>query len=181
MYITYFDESGDDGFPSYSSDLFVLSGIYMHHQQWRDNYNLVVDFRRRLKQEFSIPVKWELHCRALVLDKNPYRKLGLTATQRKEILLRVAQLLPNLNVRIVNVVINKQKIAPGTKYDVLDRAVTYSIQRIENDLNADPTNKFLIITDEGRLARCVARQGRSRYTTLFRRSSAASISGRSGD
>ena len=28
MYIAYFDETGDDGFPTYSSELFVLTSIY---------------------------------------------------------------------------------------------------------------------------------------------------------
>ena len=39
-------------------------------------------------------------------------------------------------------------------YNVLDRALTYSVQRIENDLKKlDPTKKFMIITDEGRVGK----------------------------
>ena len=37
---------------------------------------------------------------------------------------------------------------------MLDKALTYNIQRIENDLNKkDSANKFLIITDEGRVGK----------------------------
>lgn len=31
MYIAYYDESGDDGFPAYSSPLFVLTALYPEH------------------------------------------------------------------------------------------------------------------------------------------------------
>lgn len=41
-----------------------------------------------------------------------------------------------------------------SEYKILDRALTYSIQRIENDLNKiDPAKKFIIITDEGRVGK----------------------------
>jgi transposase-like protein len=150
MYLVYFDESGDDGFPTFSSELFILSGLYLHHQQWRENFELIQQFRKQLKSDFGLPSKMELHTRALILDKHPYRDLGIPDGDRREILLRVAQLLPNFSARVINVAINKRKIPPGTNYDVLDRALTYSIQRIENDLSSDPTNKFLVITDEGR-------------------------------
>jgi hypothetical protein len=37
--------------------------------------------------------------------------------------------------------------------DILDTALTYSVQRIENDLAADPQNRFEIITDWGRVGK----------------------------
>lgn len=44
-------------------------------------------------------------------------------------------------------------------YPVLDRALTYSVQRIENDLKkVDPAKRFMIITDPGR-------EGKMRKTT----------------
>ncbi len=36
MYIAYYDESGDDGYPRYSSPLFVLSVTYLHYLNWKD-------------------------------------------------------------------------------------------------------------------------------------------------
>ncbi|WP_204279881.1 hypothetical protein, partial [Serratia marcescens] len=38
-------------------------------------------------------------------------------------------------------------------YDVLKNALTYNVQRIENDLNINPDNRFMIITDEGRVSK----------------------------
>jgi hypothetical protein len=41
------------------------------------------------------------------------------------------------------------------KFDILDTALTYSIQRIDNDLTAgsNPNDRFIIITDPGRLGK----------------------------
>ena len=40
MRTAYFDESGDDGIPG-SSDLFILSNLYMHERDWKDNFEIV--------------------------------------------------------------------------------------------------------------------------------------------
>lgn len=45
MFISYFDESGDDGYPVYSSELFVLSCLYMHETHWKENLQIVQAFR----------------------------------------------------------------------------------------------------------------------------------------
>jgi hypothetical protein len=61
-------------------------------------------------------------------------------------------LVGRLQARIVNVAVIKPRIT-NPSYPVLDTALRYSIQRIENDLDPvqNPMNKFMIITDEGRL------------------------------
>ena len=58
-------------------------------------------------------------------------------------------------------IIDKKKITHRDNYDVLENALTYNIQRIENDSHQDWN--FLIITDPGRLApmRKTARQIRA--------------------
>jgi len=57
----------------------------------------------------------------------------------------------NLTLKIINVVINKKAIK-WAGYPVLEKAFTYSIQRIENDLKQAGA-RFLIITDEGRVGK----------------------------
>jgi len=41
MYLTYIDESGDDGFPQTSSNIFILSAMYMDDIFWRDNFSKI--------------------------------------------------------------------------------------------------------------------------------------------
>jgi len=157
MYLAYFDESGDDGYPKYSSELFVLTSAYFHHQKWQEIFNSIKEFRKQLKQVFSIPIKLEFKAREFILNKNPYRDLNISNDNKKRVFNLIADFLGNTDVKFINIVINKKKI-PGQEYPVLENAMKFNIQRIENDLAIDPLNKFLIITDEGRV-------GKMRHTT----------------
>jgi hypothetical protein len=153
MFIAYYDESGDDGFPRYSSPLFVLSALYLHFQDWKKTYQEIQTFRRKLKEDFGLPVTFEFHTRRFILNKEPYRGLKIHDDDRLRMITLFCEFTAKLRVRIINVVIDKKKIkAPS--YAVLDTALTYSIQRVENDLEqVDPLTKFMIITDSGRVGK----------------------------
>lgn len=152
MHLAYYDESGDDGYPACSSPIFVLTTCYLHYRNWQEALDLCARFRKYLKEAYDLPVKFELHTRPLLLNKRPYRALALTTEQRVGIISDACRLIAHLPLRIINIAIIKQNIA-GEEYDVLDRAFTYSIQRIENDLDPvrNPDSRFLVITDPGRL------------------------------
>ncbi|SES63686.1 DUF3800 domain-containing protein [Anaerobranca gottschalkii] len=152
MYIAYFDESGDDGFPKYSSKLFVLTSIYMDVKAWKNNYNLLVNFRRQLKMNYNFPMKLEFHTKDFLTDKNPYRNYNWDFSTKKNILLEYFKCIAELDIKIINVVIVKPNILKND-YDVLDVAFSYNIQRIENDLCEKGNSNFLIITDEGRIGK----------------------------
>jgi hypothetical protein len=154
MQIAYFDESGDDGFPRYSSPLFVLSAVYLHYLNWQPGFERLRDFRRSLKTAHNLPVKWELHTRDFALNKKPYLGLNMSDADRVAILDEYCDLVGNLDLKIINVVIVKPHIA-NPKYQVLDTALKYSVQRIENDLDPaqNPQSRFLIITDPGRVGK----------------------------
>ena len=44
MFIAYYDESGDDGYPNYSSPLFVLTSLYLHYLNWKDTFHKIFQF-----------------------------------------------------------------------------------------------------------------------------------------
>jgi len=154
MYIAYYDESGDDGYPRYSSPLFVLSACYLHYMHWQDSYEAIKQLRANLKSTYGLPVRTELHWRHFLLNKRPYREFHIADTDRVEIVAIFCELLAQLNVKLINVAIVKPRVA-NQVYQVLDKAFTYSIQRIENDLHPsqNPSNKFMIITDPGRVGK----------------------------
>jgi len=153
MYIAYYDESGDDGFPVYSSPLFVLSVAYLYYLDWKDTHLKLREFRAQLKKDFGLPIRWEFHTKKFLLNKWPYRELNLDDAKRIQVLDLFCALVSQLGLKFINVVINKSKITNKT-YEVLDTALTYSIQRIENDLvSMSPDKKFMVITDPGRLAK----------------------------
>jgi hypothetical protein len=152
MRIAYYDESGDDGYPKYSSPLFALSSLYMHYMQWQVNFERIRDFRRQLRQDFGLPVKAEFHTKYFVLGKRPYRSLGLSEADRLEIMGLTADLVGSLELKCISVVISKPDLRQGFN-SVLDTALKFSVQRIENDLDParNPTERFMIITDPGRV------------------------------
>lgn len=150
MFVVYYDEAGDDGWPG-SSPVFVLTSTYMHDSKWKDNFNRVQAFRRKLRIQYGLKTTTEFHTKHFMLNKKEYLQLNLSDSERIEIMDLFCDLIGGLDLKIINVVINKKRIS-DRKYDILDRALTYSIQRIENDLETslDSDERFMIITDPGR-------------------------------
>ncbi|MBU0511270.1 MAG: DUF3800 domain-containing protein [Chloroflexi bacterium] len=151
MQIAYYDESGDDGYPAYSSEFFVLSALYLHYLNWRPIFDTIQKFRQDLKSTFGLPIRTEMHTKQFLLNKKPYRTLCISDDDRVTMVGLFCDLIASLDLKIINVVIVKQRIQKPN-YPVLDSALKYSIQRIENDLKPtlNPQEKFMIITDPGR-------------------------------
>lgn len=99
-----------------------------------------------------MPVKQEFHAKEFVVDKDPYHGL-YDHEVRRAIIFEYCNFLGSLtDVRVVTVAIDKTKIK-RPKYNVLKNALTYNVQRIENDLTLlGASAKFIIITDDGRTA-----------------------------
>ena len=154
MHIAYFDESGDDGYPKFSSPLFVLTGLYMHYLHWKASFEAVRELRRSLCDTYGLPVKVELHTKYFLLNKRSYRDYQIADKDRATIIGLFCDLVARLDLRIVSVAIVKPRIS-SPKYQVLQTALKYSVQRIENDLNPDanPDRRFMLITDSGRVAK----------------------------
>lgn len=145
--IAYFDESGDDGVVHYSSETFILSALYMHASDWNNNYQLLKDFRVGLKKKYGMPLKEEFHTANFFKDKDPYRKYNLQKDDKKLIVKVYAKVIASLNAKVVNTIIDKKNvITPDSP--VLSKALTYNIQRIENDSNWH----YMIISDKGRIS-----------------------------
>ena len=153
VYLSYFDESGDDGNPG-SSLLYVQTAIYVHHRYWNDTFEALYEFRRRLKKDYGLPIRLEIHVKPFLLNKRPYQRLKIKEGTRVKIIDEFCGFLATLPLKTLNVVIDKDKIISPSRYDILERAMEYTIQRLENDLNTnDPSSSFIIITDEGRVGK----------------------------
>ncbi len=146
--IVYFDETGDDGNNILSSRDFVLTSIYMPVEIWQDNFDKIRSLRKSLKEKYGFPVGIEMHTKAFLTDKNPYRNFGLSVEEKQEILIEYIKTISNLEIKVLNVIINKEAIK-NNDYPVLENALKYNIQRIENDSNDQW--KYFAISDEGRI------------------------------
>ena len=149
MRIVYCDETGDDGLVSTSSNTFTLTSLYMPVDSWQKNYDAVKQLRQQLKIDYGFHLNQEMHTKHFLTDKNPYRDYKWTPEQKKEMLKRFAIMIASLDIKIINVIIDKENIVTEN-YNILEKALTYNIQRIEND--SDGNWRYLIITDEGRIA-----------------------------
>lgn len=148
--IAYFDETGDDGLVKTSCEDFVLTSIYTKTENWQKNYNAMKNCRAILKEKYGFHITQEMHIQPFLTDKNPYRNYGWTKQQKQEILIAFTKCIAEqMDISIVNVIIDKTKIKTKD-YNILEKALTYSIQRIENDSNKEWN--YLIITDKGRLS-----------------------------
>ncbi len=173
MYISYFDESGDDGFPARSSDIFVLTSVSIHYSVWENINNEVHRFRKELKRKYNFPVNFEFHTREFLMNKSPYRSLNFDPFLRKEILFDFFDFVSKLDIRIINSAINKSLIEePGFK--VLKAALRDNIHSIDKYIrDKGEENRFLIITDEGRVGKMITatRQIRKMNSVLYEESS----------
>ncbi|MCM1044592.1 MAG: DUF3800 domain-containing protein [Candidatus Gastranaerophilales bacterium] len=147
--IVYCDETGDDGLNTSSSEAFILTSIYMPSSSWQGNYNNIKAFRSNLKKKYGFHIGQEMHTKHFLTDKNPYRAYNWTPTQRTEILKKYTLMIASLNISAINVIIDKSFITVND-YPVLQNALTYNIQRIENDSQGNWN--FILITDKGRIS-----------------------------
>ena len=153
MYLSYFDESGDDGNPG-SSPLYVQTAVYVHHRDWNEAFEAIYGFRRQIKRDYGLPIRLEIHVKPFLLNKRPYLRLKIPEQTRVKIIDELCGFLATLPLKTLNVAIDKGKIMQPGRYDILERAMQYTIQRLENDLiKNDPSSSFLIITDEGRVGK----------------------------
>lgn len=148
-YIAYFDETGDDGITTASSSHFILTSLYMPAANWQSNYNIIKLLRTDLRRKFGFHLSQEMHTKNFLTDKNPYRDYGWSKEQKWEILKSYILAICEMNASVINVIIDKTKIKT-TQYRVLENALKYNIQRIDNDSKGNWN--YIIITDRGRIA-----------------------------
>ena len=147
--LVYFDETGDDGLIKTSSETFILTSVYMSSENWQKNYNQMKFLRKELKEKYGFHVKEEMHTKHFLTDKDPYRKYNWSKETKLEILKAFTLAIADLDLTCINVIIDKNKIKKQD-YKILENALKYNIQRIDNDSNGEWN--YMIITDRGRIA-----------------------------
>ena len=69
MFLVYYDESGDDGIIKYSAPLFVLTGIYINKDNWKEAYQEIYSFRKNLRTKYGLLLKTEGIARPISFSK----------------------------------------------------------------------------------------------------------------
>ncbi len=146
--LVYFDETGDDGLIKTSSETFILTSIYMKSKDWQNNFDRMKELRKELKNKYGFHIKEEMHTKHFLTDKDSYRKYKWTKDERIEILKTYTLGIAELKLNCINIIIDKNKIKKQD-YKILENALKYNIQRIDNDSKGEWN--YIIITDKGRI------------------------------
>ncbi|MBQ3350803.1 MAG: DUF3800 domain-containing protein [Thermoguttaceae bacterium] len=148
--LVYIDECGDDGNNMESSKYFILTSTYFPIEDFQILYGTIKEFRKSIKEKYGFPLLLEMHSKAFANGKGEYGerwKLDI----RQKIFEDFINLFCKINIKLINVVIDKRVII-NKDYPILENALTYSIQRIENDSKRLlPNWKYIIFTDGGRI------------------------------
>ena len=143
MYFMYVDESGDPGLHSPTS-FFVLSGLVIHHTDWRSYYYKIKKFRKKLKKEYGINLYSEIHTNEIWrtgLSQN------LTIARRIDLFNDLLWFIRHSSeLKIITISANKNTY--NGKDGILGTAWKFLIQRYENFLNSQ-NEEGLIFNDEG--------------------------------
>ncbi len=155
----YVDESGDDGFASGSSSVFIRTGLIVHGRKWRYINKSIV----QAKQNRNIPETLELHATEIVRGRskvwvsgrrrertNWYGDNYPDKSDRMEILKDFCKLLKKHNLTLICIVIDKSKINKRTRdYKALpkDKSWELLIERYNKFLVDAKDKKGIIISD----------------------------------
>ncbi len=130
----YVDESGDVGINKSPTRYFVLTGIVVHELRWQTYFDQIIAFRRRMKQQFGLLLREEIHAAALI--NRPGELSRIPRHDRLTILREFADELASMDdLNVINILIDKQKPNRPTDYDVFGMAWKPLIQRFTNTLS----------------------------------------------
>lgn len=128
----YVDESGDSGMINSPTRYFVLTGLVIHELRWQTNLEQIVGFRQRMRDNFGLRMREEIHTAALI--NKPGELTRIKRNDRLTIIRAFANELAKMtDLNIINVVVDKQdKPADYDPFTMAWRALT---QRFENTLS----------------------------------------------
>ena len=66
MYLLYVDEAGDSGIARSPTRYFALSGLVIHELRWRAYLDDLIDFRKQMRQRYSLKLREEFHSAAMI-------------------------------------------------------------------------------------------------------------------
>lgn len=144
----YVDESGDPGNSKYSSPHYILSGLILSDQDWKDCLSRLKAFRQHLKKTTGLLITAELHAAELIrINKiEVYRQIKKPV--RVNIINQFVQQIPAIfgNAIIINVCLKKEEFPKDTNFQEL--AWSRLIQRYDTFLKKQVKERGIIIGDD---------------------------------
>lgn len=148
MLLAYIDESGNTGPVARGGSLtYSLGCVLVDADLWPSAFDEFLDFRRRLKSTFGLPMRSEIKANYLLRNSGDLRALGLGPGARHMIFRSHMRMLEHLPARAFAVVVDKTP-AQRTPPEVFDLAWEAMLQRLERTSTYEKAT-FALIHDEG--------------------------------
>lgn len=145
--MAYVDESGDTGVVTGSSHTYTLGCVLIDVDLWPEAFDQLLDFRRRLRDTFGLPMRAEVKANYLLRNTGPFRSLTLSPAQRHLIYRAHLRVLADLPARAFAITVDKRaKVL--TSDQVFDLAWEGLMQRLERTSTKEKVT-FMISHDEG--------------------------------
>lgn len=148
MLLAYVDESGNTGTPSSGGSLtYSLGCVLVDADLWPQAFEEFLDFRRRLRAAYGVPMRAEVKANYLLRSSGDLRPLGLAPGQRALIYRAHMRLVQDLPARSFAVVVDKREEnrAPAECFDLAWEAL---LQRLERTSRGEKVT-FAVLHDEG--------------------------------
>lgn len=129
MYMMYVDESGDSGLINSPTNYFALSGIVVHEQRWRQFTDMLLRYKKTMRNVYGLPVRAEVHAsefiKKRVYDLDRHVRLAILRNALDE-------LAKFADISVTNVIVAKH--GKSENFDVFEAAWRTLFQRFENTL-----------------------------------------------
>ena len=164
--LSYVDESGDTGYGQQkSSTTYTLGCVVINSAHWGGVLDEYVEFRRRLKAKFRIPMRAELKANFVLRGTGSLKELNLSPAERHLIFRsHVKFVADNPYLHVFAVVATKNGRLTGSK--LFDETWIRLFQRLERTSDALGASTVQLIHDQGEdeSIRKLARWSRRRLT-----------------
>lgn len=166
MLFAYVDETGDTGDTGKrgSSACYSLGCLLISADSWIEATGAMVEYRRKLKRLYGIPVRAELKANILIRNSGRLRDLGIEPRVRKQIFRDHLRTVHSFDGEAFAVVVDKER-RPDDDWAAL--AWDTLLQRLERRATkASPRETVMLIHDNGEnlAVRKIARKARVRLT-----------------
>ena len=136
----YVDESGDSGLlPESQTNYFALSGIVIHELRWRETLDQLIDFRRRMKAIYGLPMRTEIHAGRMLGKMHGSELSAMSKTIRLSIIRNLADEMASMaDLNVINVIVAKSgKVSSDHIFEIAWKAL---LQRFENTMGSGRFN-----------------------------------------
>jgi hypothetical protein len=148
MLLAYVDESGNTGdVRSGGTTTYTLGCVLIDVDQWPAAFDSMLDFRRRIRSTYGVPMRAEIKANYLLRNSGDLRPLALGPGARFLIYRAHLDMLERLPARAFAVVVDKRSGAhsPGRCFDLAWEGLLQRLERTSTKENLT----FAVMHDEG--------------------------------